>query len=105
MNNIRIKILKTEEKRKDGKPIFENVDFYKCWAQVMDLYSKEMYEAINSKKENAISVKIRYCKKLEELIKHKNFKVEINKYIYEIYHCDFSKFPKQYIILKCNMVN
>ena len=102
--NVRITLLKTEEERVNGKPIFKENTFFECWAEIGDLYSKELYEAINIGKENTVIFKIRYCKKLKELSNHKNFKVKMNDFIYEIYQCDFSKYYKQYIILKCNML-
>lgn len=102
--NVRITILETKEERINGKPVFKEEEYFKCWAEIGNLYSKELYEAINTGKENTALFKVRYCKKLKVLSNHKNFKVKFDGNTYEIYQSDFSKYYKQYIILKCNMV-
>lgn len=102
--NVRITILETKEERINGKPIFKEEEYFKCWAEIGDLYSNELYEAINIGKENTVTFKVRYCKKLKELIDHKKYKIKLDNSVYEIFHCDFSRYYKQYIILKCNMM-
>ncbi|MGM8306078.1 phage head closure protein [Clostridium perfringens] len=105
MNN-RISIKKLEDKivngrRQKGVP----VDFYNCWAEVLDLYGKELYEAMSIKLENTVIFKVRYCKKLEELRnKENNFIVEWKNRKYGIYYPDFMGYNKKYIKLKCKEV-
>ena len=101
MNN-RISIKKLEDKivngrRQKGVPS----EFYNCWAEILDLYGQELYEAMEIKLENTIVFKIRYCKKLEELRKKDNFIVEWQGRKYSIYYPDFMGYNKQYIKLKC----
>ena len=104
MNN-RISIKKLEDKivngrRQKGVPS----EFYNCWAEILDLYGQELYEAMEIKLENTIVFKIRYCKKLEELRKKDNFIVEWQGRKYSIYYPDFMGYNMQYIKLKCKEV-
>lgn len=104
MNN-RISIKKLEDKIVNGRrQKGVTVDYYNCWAEVLDLYGKELYEAMSIKLENTVIFKIRYCKKLEELRNKENFIVEWKNRKYEIYYPDFMGYNKQYIKLKCKEV-
>lgn len=104
MLNERINITKTKETRIDGKPIQKDEEFYSCWAEVNDLYGKELYEAINIKLENTIVFKIRWCKLLEQLRSKTEYKVKFKENIYKIYNADFGKDYKKYVLLKCNLI-
>lgn len=104
MNN-RISIKKIEDKVVNGRrQKGVTVDYYNCWAEVLDLYGKELYEAMSIKLENTVIFKIRYCKKLEELRNKENFIVEWKNRKYEIYYPDFMGYNKKYIKLKCKEV-
>lgn len=104
MNN-RISIKKLEDKIVNGRRLKGvEVDFYNCWAEILDLYGQELYEAMAIKLENTIVFKIRYCKKLEELRNKENFIVEWQGRKYSIYYPDFMGYNKQYIKLKCKEV-
>ncbi len=87
-------------RRQKGDP----VKFYSCWAEVLDLYGKELYEAMAIKLENTVIFKIRYCKKLEELRNKENFFIEWQGRKYKIYYPDFLRYNKKFIKLKCNEV-
>lgn len=100
----RIKITKSTEIRVDGKPKYDYAKFYSCWAEILSLYGKELYEAINIKYENTIEFKVRYCKKLKELLKKEEYHVEYDGNTYKLYQPDFSKYPKKYVLLKCNLI-
>lgn len=100
----RIKITVQKETRVNGKPSYIDEKFYSCWAQILSLYGKELYEAINVKYENTIQFKVRYCKKLKELLKKELYKVEYDGNTYKLYQPDFSKYPKKYVLLKCNLI-
>ncbi|MFR1707645.1 MAG: phage head closure protein [Clostridium sp.] len=104
MNSERINITVTTETRVNGKPIKTDEPFYSCWAEILQLYGNELYQAINIKLENTIIFKVRYCKLLEQLQDKKEYKVEFKGNIYKIYYCDFAKEYKKYILLKCNLV-
>lgn len=101
----RISIKKIEEKivngRRQGK---EEIDFHNCYADALDLYGKELYDAINSKLENTAVFKIRYCKKIEELRNKEKFIVIWKDHKYKIYYPDFLGYKRDYIHLKCNEV-
>lgn len=105
MNN-RISIKKLEDKVVNGRrqKAVETDFFYKCRAEILDLYGQELYEAMSIKLENIVIFKIRYCKKLEELRNKENFIVEWKNRKYEIYYPDFMGYNKKYIKLKCKEV-
>jgi len=103
-NNAKIEITTTEETRVNGKPIYKDKPFYNLWAEILDMYGKELYEAINIKLEHTIVFKVKYCKKLKELRAKKEYKVFYDNNIYKIYYTDFSKYPKKYVLLKCNLI-
>ncbi|MDK3222219.1 phage head-tail adapter protein [Clostridium perfringens] len=104
MNN-RISIKKLEDKIVNGRrQKGVTSEFYNCWAEILDLYGQELYEAMAIKLENTIVFKIRYCKKLEELRNKENFIVEWQGHKYSIYYPDFMGYNKQYIKLKCKEV-
>lgn len=100
----RIKITKSKEIRVDGRPKYDYIEFYSCWGEILSLYGKELYEAINIKYENTIEFKVRYCKKLKELLKKEEYCVEYDGSIYKLYQPDFSKYPKKFVLLKCNLI-
>jgi len=104
MNSERITITKTTETRINGKPIKTDELFYSCWAEILQLFGKELYEAINVKLENGIIFKVRYCKLLEQLQDKAEYKVNFKGNIYTIYYIDFAKDYKKYILLKCNLI-
>lgn len=100
----KINITVITENRVDGKPIKSSEPFYSCWAEILQLYGTELYQAINIKLENTIMFKIRYCKLLEQLEDKKEFKVEFKGHTYKLYYADFSKEYKKYVFLKCNLI-
>lgn len=101
----RINIKKLEEKNIKGRRQEECLTpFYNCWAEVLDLYGQELYDALQMKLENTIIFKIRYCKKVEELRNKENFIVEWQGRKYEIYYPDFLGYKKDFIKLKCKEV-
>ena len=103
MNNARIKIYKTAETRVNGKPIASQELFYECWCKILQLYGKELYEAVNIKLEHTLVFKVRYCKKLKDILNKECFTVEYNGNLFKIYYSDFTRYPNKYVLLKCNL--
>ncbi len=104
MNSKRINITVATEKRINGKPIKSDDEFYSCWAEILQLYGQELYQAMSIKLENTIIFKVRYCKLLEQLQDKKEYKVEFKGHVYKIYYSDFAKYYKKYVLLKCNLI-
>lgn len=105
MLKYRISIKKVEENIVNGRRQDSiETEFHNCWADVLDLFGKELYEAINIKLENTIIFKVRYCKKLEALRDKDNFIVVWQGRKYKIYYPDFLGYKKEFIKLKCNEV-
>lgn len=98
-----IQIIKPEEVRVKGKPTYVNKIFRECVAEIMDLYGQELYNAMAMQLENTVIFKVRYCKVMDILrTEKKDYKIKYNNETYSIYQCDFAKYPRQYVILKCN---
>lgn len=103
--NSKITIKKIENNIVNGRrEESKETTFYSCRADVLDLYGKELYEAINLKLENTIIFKIRYCKLIEALRKKEDYIVEWNGRKYSIYYVDFMAYKRKYIKIKCNEV-
>lgn len=105
MSSAKIQIKKVVETRVNGKPIKSDELFYNCWYELQQLYGQELYEAINIKLENTLVFKVRYCKLLEQLQDKAEYKVIYNDKTYKLYYCDFCKYPKKYVLLKCNLIS
>lgn len=104
-NTARIEITKTIETRVDGKPIKSNSPFYSPWCEILQLYGTELYEAINIKLESVMIFKVRYCEQLKQLQDKAEYKIIFNGNIYKLYYSDFAKYPKKYVLLKCNLIS
>lgn len=81
-------------------------DYYQCWATPMELYGKELYEAINIKYENVVVFKVRYCNKIKEMRKTKkeSFVILLDGEEYTVYHVDFKANSKNWVYIKAKMV-
>lgn len=102
--NGKIKITKKDETRENGKPIYVNVTIRECIAEILDLYGQELYSAMSMDLQNTVIFKVRYCNIMEQLRTNKNdYKVIYNGVTYNLYQADFGKYPKQYVLLKCNV--
>ncbi|GAA0073182.1 hypothetical protein UT300004_11330 [Clostridium sardiniense] len=103
--NERIEIKKIKEVVVKGRRTKSDpLPFYSCWAEVLNLYGKELYEAINNKLENTVIFKVRYCRELEDLRNKENFIVVWRGRKFNIYYPDFLNYRKDFIKLKCNEV-
>lgn len=101
----RISIIKKEDKIINGRRQgIEETKLYTCWADILDLYGKELYEAINIKLENTIVFKVRYCSIIEKLRSKENYIIEWNNRKYNIYYVDFMNYSKKFVKIKCNEV-
>lgn len=100
-NFSRIKIWHAVEKRINGKPVKEQELLNNMYAEIMSLYGNELYSALNTSMENMIIFKVRYCKLLDKLLSSSDWYVTYKNIEYKLYYADFSKYPKQYVLLKC----
>lgn len=103
--NSRITIKKLEKNVVNGRRQgIKETHLYTCWADILDLYGKELYEAINIKLENTIVFKVRYCNLIEKLRNKEDYTVEWNGSKYNIYDVDFMNYSKKFVKIKCNEV-
>ncbi|MGY5237921.1 phage head closure protein [Clostridium tertium] len=81
-------------------------DYYNCWCTPMDLYGKELYDAINIKYENVLVFKVRYCNKVKDMrtTEKSKFTVVFESVNYEVYQVDFKANLKDYVYIKAKMV-
>lgn len=100
-NSSRIEIWHTVEKRINGKPVKEKEILNKMYAEILSLYGNELYSALNASMENMLIFKVRYCKILNKLLSSTDWYITYNNTDYKLYYSDFSKYPKQYVLLKC----
>lgn len=82
----------------------ENILYYKCWATVLSLYGNDLYNSVNLALENAINFKIRYCKKIDNLINKDQYIIEWRGKKYCLYYVDFLDYNKQFVILKAKEI-
>lgn len=80
--------------------------FYSTWCEISSLYGKELYDALNIKLENTIVFEVRYCKKIKEVKKAmKDFVIEYDGDLYDIYAVDFRRNEHDRAQLKANRTN
>lgn len=103
--DVKIKILKKGEEITEGRGNTYYEDYYSPWATPIDLYGNEIYEALNAKLENVIIFEVRYCKKIKALQAHcKDYRVEYEGDLYDIYATSFKKNEKTRVLLKANRI-
>lgn len=108
MYNARIVILKEIDNiDKDGyrtNKTYEEI--YKCWANINNLYGKELYSAYTVDLQNTLNCKVKYCKLLKDTFlnlsdnNRKKYKVKWNDIIYNISMIDFMSFNKKNVVFK-----
>lgn len=100
-NYSRIEIWHTVEKRINGKPVKYKEILNNMYAEILSLYGNELYSALNVSMENMLIFKVRYCKLLNKLLASSDWYVTYKNIDYKLYYADFSKYTKQYVLLKC----
>lgn len=76
-------------------------EYYKCWCDILDLYGKEKYEAYNSKLENSLKFKCKFCKKLNDMIfETKEYRVIWKGKIFKLMFIDTLNNSKKDILLQ-----
>lgn len=106
MNNVRIQIKLKSKKVINGRWEETLQDYYDCWATPMELYGKELYEAISIKYENVLVFKVRYCNKIKEMRKtdKETYSVFYDGVEYSVYQVDFKANSKEWVHIKAKMV-
>ncbi|QPJ86682.1 phage head closure protein (plasmid) [Sarcina sp. JB2] len=81
-------------------------EIYKCWANINNLYGKELYSAYTVDLQNTLNCKVKYCKLLKDTFlnlsdnNRKKYKVKWNNIIYDISIVDFMSFNKKNVVFK-----
>ncbi len=95
------------EKRKEevikgrSKEIWEN--YFKCWCDSKNLYTKELIGLLELKIENVIKLETRFCNKLKDL-NTKDYRIKKDNKIYDLINVDYGKEVGSKIILKAKEV-
>lgn len=77
--------------------------FYSTWCEIGSLYGKELYAAISIDLQSTIIFEVRYCKKIKEVWKAlKDFVIEYDGDLYDIYAVDFKRNERDKVLLKAN---
>lgn len=102
----RIKIKVKTKKVVEGQWEEEVAPYYECWCTPLELWGKELYAAMQSKYENVLVFKVRYCNKVRAMRK-----TEKSKYLvvfeganYEVFQVDFKNNSKDWVFIKAKMV-
>lgn len=106
MAEARIKIFQRRSELMGGRmKELEGKLHHKCWCKIGSLYGRELYSAIDIRLDNTIIFEVRYCRKVNEIRKNmKEFYVEYDGGVYDIFAVDFRGNEKQYVQLKANKV-
>lgn len=101
----RIMIRKIISEIVDGRREDKKQDFWKCWATVQSLNTKEKYEALQNGFENVLVFKVRTCKTVEEI------RLDVRRYTavykdveYDIYEATPMYTDPGHYLLKCRSV-
>lgn len=106
MRCTRIEIYINESIIENGRRTDNRNLYYTCWATPLELYGKELYEAINIKYDNTIVFKARYCQKIKEMRKtnKRNYIVIFEGSEYDVYQVDFKANSKDFVYIKAKLV-
>lgn len=104
--DIRIKIKKKHKEIVAGRWEETLKPYYECWCTPLELWGKELYEAINIKYENILVFKVRYCNKVKDMRKSNksDFIVTCDGVDYDVYQVDFKTNSKEWVYIKAKMV-
>lgn len=104
MSYARIQIKRRSTQIVDGRKTDETLNpYYSCYAETRDLFGQELYDALNVKLENTIVFKVRYCKQIKSMKPHvKEFAIEYDGDIYDLYAMDFGNGDHAHVFLKAN---
>lgn len=100
----RIKIMRRTYTETPGRRAESEPEaFYTAWCEIGSLYGKELYAAISIDLQDTIIFEVRYCKKIKEVWKNlKEFVVEYDGDLYDIYAIDFKRNERDKVQLKAN---
>lgn len=103
-NRIQIKIKDTVVV--NGRQQEQTKPYYRCWCEALEVYGQELYQAINSKHENVLYFKVRYCKKINDMRRtnKEKFVVKFEDVDYEVFYIDFKRNSKDWVYIKAKMV-
>ena len=99
--NQRIIIKKREVIIVNGRKVDKWVDYYSCLSHPTELYGDELYKAIQVKFKTTGIFEVRYCQLIEDMRFHeKDYALEYNGILFDIYHIDYLKNDKFVVLLK-----
>ncbi len=97
----RITIKKREINIIGGRQVETWSDYYSCLSNPTELFGDELYQAINVKYKTTAVFEVKSCKLIEEMrFKEKEFALEYNEMLFDIYHIDYLKNDGHVAIIK-----
>lgn len=89
-----------------GREVVNWVEYYPCGSNPTELYGTELYNAINVKLTSTAVFEVRYCKKIEAMrYREKEFALEYEGMMFNIYHVDYLKNDEFVAIIKAKRVD
>ena len=102
----RITIKKRKVEIKADREVVTWENYYSCLSNPIELYGAELYNAINIKFNSTAVFEVRYCKLIEAMrFKEKEFSLEFNGMIFNIYQIDYLKNDKFVATIKAKRVD
>lgn len=99
----RIEIMEKVIKISGGRREESAKTHYKCWCEVQELNSTELYSALQTELKDTLVFKVRICKAIEQVRESlKSYKILYNGQQYEIYAATPMYIDKRRMLLKCN---
>lgn len=89
-----------------GREVVNWVEYYPCGSNPIELYGTELYNAINVQLNSTAVFEVRYCKKIEAMrYREKEFALEYEGMMFNIYHLDYLKNDEFVAIIKAKRVD
>lgn len=105
---MRLEIFKNDSEIVNGRQNDTPKSYYSCSViSIKDFYGDEFYKSQSIGWKNAVTFKIRYCKKVADIYGsdyQSKFFIMFKEHKYEIKNLDFHNMKKDFIYLKCCMV-
>lgn len=103
---MKIDILKSETVTVEGRKQTDTKTIYQPWCEIKDLYSKEIYEALQIGLENVIAFEVRYCDVIKKMWHDlKSYTIACDGITYKPYEIRYANKSKTKVLIKASMID
>lgn len=103
---MKIDILKSETVTDEGRKKTDTKIIYQPWCEIKDLYSKEIYEALQIGLENVIAFEVRCCNIVKNMWRDmKSYTIVYDGATYKPYEIRYANKSKTKILIKASMID